>query len=115
MAYNRYPGVYIDFRGIPMISGVELNSSIFLQKLVEAMRNNDAFAEAMAEFIDYDTYANGVLWEDITYENLAIDTQDYLMADFNEWESLMERGREDNDWCVISDDESIEIGIADLF
>ena len=90
-----------------MVSG-KLDDPTFIQDLVAAMKSDDDFAASMADMIDPDI--NNQVWEDTTYDNVAIDAIDWFKQDYDEWKSLKSRGREDSDfWVFISDDESIEV------
>ena len=108
---SNYPTVTVcfNYNGArhTMVSG-KLGSSTFVRDLISAMRSDDDFAVAMADMVN-PGLANQV-WEDTTYEYIAINAVDWFKADYGEWKSLKDRGREDSDfWSFISDDESIEV------
>ena len=107
-----YPHVIVRFnsddgKAHQMVSE-KLDSPAFIQDLVAAMKSDDDFAAAMADMID--PGINNQIWEDATYDKIAIDAIDWFKQDYDEWKSLKSRGREDSDfWVFISDDESIEV------
>lgn len=103
---TKYPVVTLSFEGEDMATG-RLDSEEFVQGIVKAMHQNDEFAMAMADFFDPET--NNEAWEDTTYEAVATGIVDFCKSDYREWEALKSRGREDGDWVVISEDESIVI------
>lgn len=84
-----------------------LDSGEFIQAIVKAMHQNDEFAMAMANF--FDPEINNEIWEDTTYEEVAIGIIDFCKDQYREWKSLADRGREDNPFIIISEDESIVI------
>ena len=103
----KYPYAYVDFNGITKFAG-KLDSIKFLRNLIKAMHNDDDFAVAMAELMDFNELVTG-FWEDTDYEDVAIDAVYWFKSDYREWYGLRERGREDNDWVIVSDDESIVV------
>lgn len=103
---TKYPVATVSFQGVDMATG-RLDSGEFVQGIVKAMHQNDEFATAMADF--FDPESNNEIWEDTTYEEIAIDIADFCKADYREWKALKSRGREDGGWVVISEDESIVI------
>lgn len=102
----KYPVATVSFHDVDMATG-RLDSEEFVQGIVKAMHQNDEFATAMADFFDPET--NNEIWEDTTYEEVAIGIVDFCKDQYREWESLQSRGREDNPFIIISEDESIVI------
>lgn len=103
---TKYPVVTLSFEGEDLASGI-LDSGEFIQDIVKAMHQNDEFAMAMADFFNPET--NNETWEDTTYEEVAIGIVDFCKDQYREWKSLQSRGREDNPFVIISEDESIVI------
>jgi hypothetical protein len=101
----KYPVVTLSSEG-ENITG-RLDSGEFIQAIVKAMHQNDEFAMAMANF--FDPEINNEIWEDTTYEEVAIGIIDFCKDQYREWKSLQSRGREDNPFIIISEDESIVI------
>ena len=103
---TRYPVVTVSFHGADMATG-RLDSGELVQGIVQAMHQNDEFAMAMANF--FDPEINNEIWEDTTYEEIAIGIVDFCKDQYREWKALQSRGREDNPFVIISEDESIVI------
>ena len=104
---TKYPVVTLSFKGKDIATG-NLDSGEFVQGIVKAMHQNDEFATAMGDF--FDPEINNEIWEDTTYEEVAIGIVDFCEDQYREWKSLQSRGREDSPFVVISEDESIVIG-----
>ena len=107
---SKYPTVELVFQGDTdsfTITG-KLDSAEFLHQIIKAMESNDEFAEAMANW--FDPEYNDMVWEDTTYEEVAIDMVDWFKSDYREFKALESRGRAGMDgWVAISEDESITI------
>lgn len=103
---SEYPVVTLTYHEEDIASG-RLDSAAFVQSIVAAMHGDNSFAEAMADF--FDPEINNEIWEDTTYEEIAIGIVDFCKSQYREWKALQSRGREDNPFIIISDDESIVI------
>ena len=68
-------------------------------------RNPISFSRWVRQNPEYTTME----WDYSIYEEIAIGIVDFCKADYREWMALKSRGREDGDWVVISEDESIVI------
>lgn len=101
-----YPWVTLEFHGEIKAYG-NLKDSSLVQNIMEAMRRDDAFAKAMSDF--YNPEYTTMEWDYSIYEEIALGIVDFCKADYREWKALKSRGREDNAWVVISEDESIVI------
>ena len=101
-----YPVACLEFNG-QVKANAPLDSGDFIQQFTLAMMNDDAFADAAAKFHGIDDLPT--VWEDVTYEEIAINLTDFFMQDYREWKALTDRGREHNPWLVISEDESIVV------
>ena len=69
----KYPVVTLSSEG-ENITG-RLDSGEFIQAIVKAMHQNDEFATALANF--FDPESNNEIWEDTTYEEVAIGIIDF--------------------------------------
>ena len=102
-----YPWVTVEFHGEIKAYGSLKDDASLIKNIMEAMRRDDAFAKAMSDF--YNPEYTTMEWDYSTYEEIAIGIVDFCKADYREWAALKSRGREDGDWVVISEDESIVI------
>ena len=101
-----YPWVTVEFHGDIKAYG-NLKDAALVQNIMEAMRRDDAFAKAMSDF--YNPEYTTMEWDYSIYEEIALGIVDFCKDQYREWKSLVERGREDNPFVVISEDESIVI------
>lgn len=101
-----YPWVTVEFHGEIKAYG-SLKDDSLVHNIMEAMRRDDAFAKAMSDL--YNPEYTTMEWDYSIYEEIALGIVDFCKADYREWEALKSRGREDGDWVVISEDESIVI------
>lgn len=102
-----YPWVTVEFHGEIKAYGSLKDDASLIKNIMEAMRRDDAFAKAMSDF--YNPEYTTMEWDYSTYEEIALGIVDFCKSDYREWEALKSRGREDGDWVVISEDESIVI------
>lgn len=102
-----YPWVTVEFHGEIKAYGSLKDDASLIKNIMEAMRRDDAFAKAMSDM--YNPEYTTMEWDYSTYEEIAIGIVDFCKADYREWAALKSRGREDGDWAVISEDESIVI------
>lgn len=101
-----YPWVTVEFHGEIKAYG-NLKDASLIKNIMEAMRRDDAFAKAMSDF--YNPEYTTMEWDYSIYEEIALGIVDFCKDQYREWQSLTERGREDNPFIIISEDESIVI------
>ena len=97
---TKYPVATVSFHGVDMATG-SLDSGEFVQGIVKAMPQNDEFATAMADF--FNPEINNEIWEDTTYEEVAIGIVDFCK------DMYVESTNDGEPFVVISEDESIVI------
>jgi len=101
-----YPWVTVEFHGEIKAYG-NLKDASLVMNIMEAMRRDDAFAKAMSDF--YNPEYTTMEWDYSIYEEIALGIVDFCKDQYREWKSLTNRGREDNPFVIISEDESIVI------
>lgn len=103
-----YPVAELSYNGGEVDITGKLDSPDFLHQIIQAMQTNYGFAQAMADW--FDPEYNDMVWEDTTYEEIAVEMVDWFKSDYREYKALESRGRASSEgWIVISEDESIVV------